>query len=124
LKARRVRAPKDLAVQYGENAKKKRTAKVSPTEKRARRDAAARARLKELMTPDDDLLARLARAGMIASSLAPEGAEDDVKPAKRASGAPRRARKWESRCGKCGSLSTFKSSAGVCAKCGAIAVRE
>jgi hypothetical protein len=122
---RKVRAPKDLALQYGEKTKKRRALKIETVEKRARRNAAAKARLQELMTPDDELLARLARAGMIASSLAPESANGSAPAARRTSTAvTRRPRKWESRCGKCGALSTFKSAAGVCPKCGAIAVRS
>lgn len=127
VQAKRVRAPKDLAKQYGEQTRKPRPAKTTQKERRARRSAAAKARLQEWMTPDEQLLARLARAGVIASSLAPEGAlHDDAKfkAPKTPGAATRRPRKWESRCGKCGALSTFKSAAGVCAKCGAIAVRS
>jgi hypothetical protein len=76
------------------------------------------------MTPDDELLARLARAGMIASSLAPETANGQPAARPRSTAGMRRPRKWEWRCGKCGAVSTFKSAAGICAECGAIVVRE
>jgi hypothetical protein len=126
VKARRVRAPKDLALQYGEKTKKARASKTSSGERKARRDAAARQKLKEFMTPGDDVLARLARAGMIASSLAPVaiGSNGDSTKIRKAPVTKRRPRQWESRCGKCGVASTFKTPVGLCIKCGAIAMRD
>lgn len=123
IKGRRVRAPKDLALQYGETTQKVRAPQVPATERKARRDAAARQKRKEFMTPDDELLARLARAGMIASSLAPE--VDALNGhSRKASTTKRRPRSWQSQCGKCGAASTFKTAVGLCVKCGAIAVRD
>jgi hypothetical protein len=119
VRATKKRAPKDLAAQYGE---KEKTPRKSAAVKvpRKRRDAAARARLQEVIAPDEELLLRLARVGAISSSLAPNGA--DEKPARVAK--TRRSRKWEARCGKCGKSAQYKSSAALCAGCGAILVRE
>ncbi|HEX8834356.1 MAG TPA: hypothetical protein VF719_09145, partial [Abditibacteriaceae bacterium] len=92
------------------------------SEKRARRDAAAREKLRELMTPSDELMRRLARAGAITSTGA--SFEDDETAVRRMNKAPRRSRRWESRCGKCGVNTTFSTIAGLCSRCGAIAVRN
>lgn len=115
-KARRVRAPKDLATQYGEKAT--RTPRVTEaTARRARRDAQARERLRQIMTPDEDVMRRLSRAGAISSSLI-----SDEEPPRRTQ-KPRRARQWDWRCGKCGAKDSFSTPAALCARCGAIAVR-
>jgi DnaJ-class molecular chaperone len=80
------------------------------------------------MTPDDDLMRRLARAGAIAPSPGAENgsANGANGHAARRNGVVtvRRPRKWESRCGKCGGAGTFKAAAGLCPRCGAIAVRQ
>ena len=123
VKARRVRAPKDLAVQYGESVKQKRVVETTAT-KRARRDAVVRQKMRDAMEVDDDLIARLRRAGVMG------GDEETASPnGHRArhftgGGSGRRPRKWEGCCGKCGGKSLFKTAAGLCAKCGAIMVRE
>jgi hypothetical protein len=119
VRATKKRAPKDLAAQYGEKEKtpRKRAAVKTP---RKRRDAAARARLQEVIAPDDALLLRLARAGAIASSLAPAGIEKKpLRPIKM-----RRSRQWEAHCGKCGRSAFYRASAALCTGCGAILVRE
>lgn len=118
LRATKKRAPKDLALQYGEKIKAPRAtaAKATP---RKRRDAAMRARLQQVIAPDDGLLLRLARAGVISSSLAPAGEEKPLRAVK-----PRRSRKWETRCGKCGVSAQYMTSAALCVKCGAILVRD
>lgn len=125
-RARRPRVPANFAAQYGEGTKphkaKRRAPGGAPTERRTRRDAVARERLRQIMTPDDDLLRRLLCAGAIAaSSVETNGATGGGRGAR--SQTARRPRRWESRCGKCGMAAVFKAAAGVCARCGAIAVR-
>ncbi|MDQ3812818.1 MAG: hypothetical protein M3347_02575 [Armatimonadota bacterium] len=129
VKAKRARVPKDLAEQYtAKPAKRRKTAaRESAKAQRARRDAEERERLRRLMTPSDDVLRRLSMIGAIASSPAIDG-EETQKPASGRKRIPRtttirRPRRWESRCGKCGTVGTFKAAAGLCARCGAIAVR-
>lgn len=121
-KAKRVRVPKDFAQQYGGAEKQKKVVETSET-KRARRDAALRQKMRDAMEVGDDLVARLRRAGMIGGGDEPESKNGHGAP--RFSGKMvRRPRKWEARCGKCGSKSLFKSQAGLCLKCGAIMVRD
>lgn len=125
-RARRPRVPADFAAQYGESAKPRKIksgAAGAVTERRARRDAAARERLRQIMTPDDDLLRRLSRAGAIAASVSNGAADDGHLPKRAATRSVRRPRSWESRCGKCGVATVFKVAAGICARCGAIALR-
>ncbi len=122
VKAKRMRVPKDLAAQYGESEKQKRVVENSET-KRARRDAALRQKMRDAMEVDDDLIARLRRAGMIGGSEA-ESQNGHSTRGIAGSRVMRRPRKWEARCGKCGGKSLFKTQAGLCAKCGAIMVRE
>lgn len=119
VRATKKRAPKDLAAQYGETAKAPRKTAVEKAP-RKRRDAAARARLKEVIAPDDALLARLARAGAISSSLAPGVAMGVPSRVVKT----RRSRQWEAHCGKCGKSAFYSASAALCAGCGAILVRE
>lgn len=119
VRATKKRAPKDLAAQYGEKEKTPRKNLVAKAP-RKRRDAAARARLQEVIAPDDALLLRLARAGAISSSLAPASAGE--KPVR--VGKTRRARQWEAHCGKCGKSAFYRASAALCESCGAILVRE
>ncbi len=126
-RARRTRVPADFAAPYGESARPRKSKSGATagaaTERRTRRDAQARERLRQIMTPDDDLLRRLSRAGAIAASVS-NGAADDGHLTKRtAARSVRRPRSWESRCGKCGVATVFKVAAGVCARCGAIALR-
>jgi hypothetical protein len=119
VRATKKRAPKDLAAQYGEKEKTPRKAAAVKAPRR-RRDAAARARLQEVIAPDDALLLRLARAGAIASSLAPASAGE--KPLRTVK--TRRPRQWEAHCGKCGKSAFYRASAALCAGCGTILVRE
>lgn len=120
---RRSRVPADLAVQYGEKEARRKPSAAAAEEKirRARLDAREREQRRQLMTPDDDLMKRLARAGAITTSIGTQPDEDD---ALRRPKAARRSRKWESRCGKCGVSSAFATPVGLCARCGAIAVRQ
>jgi len=112
-KAKRPRVPADFAERYGENRKdRKVTAALPVAEKKARKTAEQREKLRQLMTPDDDILQRLARA-----------ASGSSRPAPRPKKATRSKSEWESRCGKCGITTTFSTPAALCAKCGAIAVR-
>jgi hypothetical protein len=114
IRAKRARVPADLAQQYGEKAaRKKRPPTESAAARKARRNAEERAKLRQLMTPDEELLKRLAQ-------LRGETSNGNGH-AKRSSS--RRSRSWESRCGKCGTLGTFQTQAALCTKCGAIAVR-
>jgi hypothetical protein len=132
IKARRARVPGDLAQQYGEKVKRARTVAASAADttvtRQARRDAAARERLRQLMNPGDDVLRRLMRAGAIGSPISGADARDEDEDGGVGRGARtkaiRRARQWESRCGKCGVTGTFTAAAGVCPRCGAIAVRR
>ncbi|HEX8235713.1 MAG TPA: hypothetical protein VF600_07125 [Abditibacteriaceae bacterium] len=128
-RVRRARVPSDFAAQYGEtDRKKKRAPKETATARRARRDAETRERLRAIMTPDDNLLQRLARIGAIAPSLQDSNGagngSNGHSPRRSGMQTVRRPRKWESRCGKCGVAGTFKAAAGVCSRCGAIAVRQ
>lgn len=123
LKATKKRAPKDLAMQYGEVVKAARAPVVKAAPKK-RRNAASRAKLQAVIAPDDGLMQRLALAGAITSPHIAEnfdGADDEAphEPTKR-----RRSRKWETRCGKCGVSAQYTSSAALCINCGAILVRD
>lgn len=119
VKAKRVRAPKNLAAQYGETASedKPRPAAEMLLEvpKKSRRTAKARAKRQEAMQVDDELLQRLARVGS-ASSLVIGGEEEPVKA--------RRSRKWQVMCGKCGHEQSAKTAATLCDGCGTILLRE
>ncbi len=118
---KRIRSKRNLVETYGENvARTPRTVETAKT-KKARRDAAARERLKQLINPDEELLKRLARSGAIAPLSV--GDDDEPKPRKSASSMVRRPRSWEFLCGKCRTQSTLKTQAGLCPKCGTIAVR-
>ncbi len=109
-KAKRSRVPADFADKYsGPRKERKVVAPIPTVEKKARKTAQQREKLRQLMTPDDDIVQRLARAANTTSKM----------PAHK----PRRKAQWESRCGKCGVVATFTTPAAVCAKCGAIAVR-
>lgn len=115
VRAKRARVPADLAQQYGEKAARKAPApKETAAARKARRNAEERAKLRELMTPDEELIQRLARL---------RGEVTPVSNGKTKTASTRRSRSWESRCGKCGTNSTFKTAAALCTKCGAIAVR-
>ncbi len=118
-KAKRVRAPKNLAAQYGEieSANQPRpTAEILlEPPKKSRRTAKARAKRQEAMQVDDDLLQRLARVGS-ASSLVIGEPETPTKA--------RRSRIWEVMCGKCGHEQKSKTPATLCDGCGTILLRE
>ena len=112
-KVKRTRVPADLAERYGENRKERKVAEPSPVaQKKARKTAEQREKLRQLMTPDDDILQRLARA-----------AAGSSRPAPRQKKATRSKAEWESRCGKCGVTAVFSTPAALCMKCGAITVR-
>jgi hypothetical protein len=113
--------PADFALQYGEKEKKV-VAKNEPAVRRARRDAALRQKMRDIMEPGDELVARLRRAGVIGGEDEENGAHSARRVIKSAT--KRRPRKWEARCGKCGNKSIFLTAAGLCARCGAIMVRE
>ncbi len=119
LRATKKRAPKDLAIQYGESVKTPRAIapKAAP---RKRRNAQSRAKLQAVITPDDDLMQRLAKAGAISSAqMAQDSGKLSIKPL-----STRRSRKWEALCGKCGASAQYSASAALCVKCGAILVRD
>ena len=126
VKAKRARVPKDLAAQYSEKTKKPRAiqAPESAATPRKRRDAAARERLRQAMAPTDDIVRRLARAGAIASVAVADDDESTAKARRKNAVTTRRPRHWETRCGKCGTNGQFKAAAGLCARCGAIVVRD
>lgn len=105
--------PADLAERYGENRKERKVVEAAPVvEKKARKTAEQREKLRQLMTPDDDILQRLACA-----------ASGSSRPAPRQKKAKLLKSEWESRCGKCGMAAVFSTPAALCTKCGAIAVR-
>jgi hypothetical protein len=116
-KTKRARVPADLALQYGEKATKRNTrADVIPAkERRARRDAAAREKLRQLMRPDEGIMERLARAGALGG---------DIETTAKSRPTVRRSRKWEARCGKCGIKGLFATPAALCQKCGTILIRN
>ncbi|HVF11414.1 MAG TPA: hypothetical protein VNA16_11450 [Abditibacteriaceae bacterium] len=127
VRSRRPRAPKDLAEQYTEKTKQHRKIKTQETTvaQPKRRDAAARERLRQVMMPTDDVVRRLAQAGAIAaSSLVMDEGATSVQARRRVTVTARRPRRWETRCGKCGTNGQFKAAAGLCARCGAIVVRD
>ncbi len=119
VKAKRVRAPKNLAAQYGEteSADKPRVAaEILPeVPRKSRRTAKARAKRHEAMQVDDELLQRLARAGSASSLVI---GEEEAPPA------ARRSRKWQIMCGKCRHEQSAKTAAVLCDGCGTILLRE
>lgn len=118
---KRVRTKVALDEQFAVEKKPRRAAKR--VEQAKRRKPVDKNKRQELMAPSDDLMARLARIGVLAGSAA--GEEDNSISKRRANGAAtRRPRRWELRCGKCGTVGTFKNAAGICPRCGAITLRE
>ncbi|RYG53338.1 hypothetical protein EON80_32825 [bacterium] len=110
-KSRRPRVPTNLAEQYGqslskrvENGAEDVTEDDSPKKRLSRAERQAR---RELMNPDDDLLARLHRV---------HNAVPTAKPVKRPPG-------WRFDCGRCGQTSYFRTSGALC-NCGALAIKE
>ena len=111
-KTRRTKIPVNLAEQYGQSLSKRVEvgAPVPPVEEetpRKRLNRAERAARRELMTPDDDLRARLHRA---------QNAVSVAKPEKRPRG-------WRFDCGRCGQTSYFQTPGAIC-NCGALALKE
>lgn len=106
-KAKRSRAPRDLAAQYGAAPETEMAPRIA--EKNAPRKRLTRAEKEartQLLTPDEELMQRLQQANAV-----------EVKqPA-------RRGRGWEFECGRCGRISRFQTAGAIC-ECGAIAVRE
>jgi hypothetical protein len=110
VKARKIRVPKDLAAQYGETpAKRPEIVPVlEPETPRKRLNKAERDARRQLIRPDEDLRARLARATEIVV----------VKP----KAAPR-GKGWKFECGRCGQTSYFETPGGLCS-CGTIALKD
>ncbi len=111
-KTKRARVPANLAEQYGQNLSKRAESGVEivPLEEetpKKRLTRAAREARRELMKPDDDLRARLARAHNVVSTR---------KPEKRPAG-------WRFDCGRCGQTSYFQTGGALC-RCGALAIKE
>ncbi len=110
-KTRRPRVPVNLAEQYGQSLSKRveNGAEVvveedSPKKRLSRAERQAR---RELMNPDDDLLARLHRI------------HNAVPTAK----VEKRPRGWRFDCGRCGQTSYFQTNGAIC-QCGALAIKE
>ncbi|BCM90465.1 hypothetical protein IAD21_02318 [Abditibacteriota bacterium] len=110
-KSRRPRVPVNLAEQYGQSLSKRVESGIetvvedeSPKKRLSRAERQAR---RELMSPDDDLLARLHRV---------HNAVPTAKPEKRPRG-------WRFDCGRCGQTSYFQTTGAIC-KCGALAIKE
>ena len=109
LKARKVRAPKDFAAQYGEKVVERAAVPVLETETPKKRlNKEQRAARRELIKPDEGLLARLARASQVSS----------IKPRSEPRG-----KGWKFQCGRCGQTSYFPVPAALC-DCGAIAIKD
>ena len=110
-KAKRARVPVNLAEQYGQNISKRVENGIedvveedAPKKRLSRTERAAR---RELMNPDDDLMARLHRAHNAVPSAKPE----------------KRQRGWRFDCGRCGQTSYFQTTGALC-RCGALAIKE
>lgn len=109
-RAKRSRVPKDFAEKYSTPQKERKVIAPFPVvAKKARKTADERAKIRQLMMPDDDLIQRLARSQTLSTKV-------KVAP-------QRHTKNWESRCGKCGTTTTFSTPAALCGKCGAITVR-
>ncbi|HEX9996494.1 MAG TPA: hypothetical protein VGB45_05065 [Abditibacterium sp.] len=109
LKARKVRAPKDFAAQYGEKIVERAVVPVLEAETPKKRlNKEQRAARRELIKPDEGLLARLARASQVSS----------IKPKSEPRG-----KGWKFQCGRCGQTSYFPVPAALC-DCGAIAIKD
>jgi len=110
-KKRRVKIPVNLAEQYGQSPSKRAEggaviAAPEPEAPRKRLNRAERQARRELMNPDDDLRARLARA---------HNAVPEARKEKRPSG-------WRFDCGRCGQTSFFQTNGAICS-CGALAIK-
>ncbi len=111
-KTKRTKVPVNLAEQYGQSLSKRVEvgAPPAPVEEEApkkRLNRAERTARRELMTPDDDLRARLHRAQNAVSLAKPE----------------KRPRGWRFDCGRCGQTSYFQTTGAIC-PCGALAIKE
>jgi len=111
-KKRRVKVPENLAEQYGQSLSKRAESGVElpvPEDEapKKRLNRAERAARRELMNPDDDLRARLARAHSAIPSAKPE----------------KRPRGWRFDCGRCGQTSFFQTPGAICG-CGALAIKD
>lgn len=109
-KARKPRVPADLAAQYGEKptARPEIVPLLDDKTPKKRLNKAEREARRELIKPDEGLLARLARTTQIV-----------VKKPK----SQPRGKGWKFECGRCGQTSYFETPAGLCA-CGAFAIKE
>ena len=105
---KKVRAPKDLAAQYGATPDSEVVPRVvaEKAAPRKRLTRAAKEARSQMLRPDDGVLQRLQQANAI----------EVKKPASRGRG-------WEFECGRCGRISRFQTPGAIC-ECGAIAVRE
>ena len=101
-----------MAEQYGQSLSKRVEGGVeavpvedeTPKKRRTRAETQAR---RELMKPDEDLIARLLRA---------QNAVPTRKAEKRPAG-------WRFDCGRCGHTSYFQTTGALCS-CGALAIKE
>lgn len=111
-KSRRPRVPANLAEQYGQSLSRRvengaeavSAEDESPKKRLSRAERQAR---RELMNPDDDLLARLHRVHNSVPTTKPE----------------KRPRGWRFDCGRCGQTSYFQTGGAICS-CGALAIKE
>jgi hypothetical protein len=110
LKGKKVRAPKDLALQYGEKPTERPTTPVIAEAETAKKrlTKVQREARRELIKPDEGLIERLARATQI----------QVVKPKSEPRG-----KGWKFMCGRCGNTSYFQIPAALC-DCGAIAIKD
>lgn len=111
-KSRRPRVPTNFAEQYGQSLSKRveNGIEAPPAEDdspKKRLNRAERQARRELMNPDDDLLARLQRAHNTIPTVKTE----------------KRPRGWRFDCGRCGQTSFFQTGGAIC-KCGALAIKD
>ena len=112
-RVRRARVPENLAQMYGQS-EARRALDVPAEEARpARRDARSRALRKQVIQAGERVVARLAQVQERTVAPLVVGEEED---------APRK-RSWQTRCGKCGASSSFKTAAALCPGCSAICVK-
>lgn len=111
-KSKRAKVPANLAEQYGQSLSKRVENGIEDTagendSPKKRLNRAERQARRELMNPNDDLMARLQRAHSIIPTAKTE----------------KRPRGWRFDCGRCGQTSFFQTSGAIC-KCGALAIKE
>ena len=111
-KSKRPRVPVNLAEQYGQSLSKRvengvENTPVETDSPKKRLSRAERAARRELMNPDEDLMARLQRAHSIIPTVKAE----------------KRPRGWRFDCGRCGQTSYFQTGGAICG-CGALAIKD